>query len=246
MVANKNVVFDVVGTLVSYEHIFEAIDQRLGEKLRAQGIKPRLLGWCWLEVAEREFTYLSMSGRYAVFNKVFAGLFYRCLHYAGVEEPRSFASEEDVAWLVDEYKKLYLRDGAAECIAKLRAAGFTVWCFTTGDAARVGGYFARGGVDMPAENLVSCDSMGLAKPTPEAYTPILAKVSGGGGKPWFAAAHLWDASAAKAFGFKAAYCTAMEGEALPDIFGEVDVVADTLPAMADKLIAASEKEGASE
>ena len=37
--------------------------------------------------------------------------------------------------------------------------------------------------------------------------------------------------------FKTAYCTALEGEALPEIFGEMDVTADTLPAMADKIIA---------
>ncbi|GJC87471.1 (S)-2-haloacid dehalogenase [Colletotrichum liriopes] len=241
MTTPKNVVFDVVGTLVTYEHLFEAIDERLGEKLRARGIQPKLLGWCWLEVAEREYTYLSMSGRYVVFYKVFMSLFYRCLHYAGIEEPRSFASDEDVAYLIDEWKKLQLREGAAECISKLRNAGFTVWCFTAGDLARVGGYFSRGRVEMPVENLLSCDSTGLAKPTPEAYIPILEKLSAGGCKPWFAAAHLWDASTAKTVGFKAAYCSALEGEALPEIFGEMDVVAETLPAMADKIIATFEK-----
>lgn len=39
--------------------------------------------------------------------------------------------------------------------------------------------------------------------------------------------------------FNAAYCTALEGEALPHIFGQMDIVADTLPDMADKMIAAS-------
>ena len=200
MAASKNVVFDVVGTLVSFEHLFEAIDERLGEKLRARGIQPKLLGCCWLEVAEREYTYLSMSGRYVVFFKVFEALFYRCLHYAGIEDPRSFASPDDVSFLIDEWKKLGLRQGAAECVRKLREAGFTVWCFTAGDLARVGGYFSRGGVDMPSENLLSCDSVGLAKPTPAAYTPILEKLSVDGRPPWFAAAHLWDSSTAKTLG----------------------------------------------
>ncbi|KAK7428887.1 hypothetical protein QQZ08_004657 [Neonectria magnoliae] len=239
MSAPKNVVFDVVGTLVSYEHLFEAIDARLGERLRARGIQPKLLGCCWLEVAEREYTYLSMSGRYVVFFKVFEALFYRCLHYAGIQDPHAFASQDDVAHLVDEWKKLSLREGAAECVSKLREAGFTVWCFTAGDIARVQGYFSRGGVEMPAESLLSCDSVGLAKPTPEAYEPILKRLSAHGSKPWFAAAHLWDASTAKTVGFNAAYCTALEGEALPHIFGQMDIVSDTLPDMADKIIAAS-------
>ena len=126
MAASKNIVFDVVGTLVSFEHLFEAIEERLGTKLRAEGIQPKLLGCSWLEVAEREYTYLSISGRYVVFFKVFEALFYRCLHYAGIENPRSFASPDDVAFLIDEWKKLRLREGAAECVSKLREAGFTV------------------------------------------------------------------------------------------------------------------------
>ncbi|KAH8660300.1 haloacid dehalogenase-like hydrolase [Xylariales sp. PMI_506] len=240
MSTSKNIVFDVVGTLVSYEHLYEAIDERLGERLRARGIQPKLLGCCWQEVAEREYTYLSLSGRYVVFYKVFEALFYRCLHYSGIENPREFVSEEDIAYVMSEWRQLRLREGAAECIEKLRGAGFTVWCFTAGDLERVGGYFTRGGVNMPVENLLSCDSVGLAKPNPEAYKPILSKLSGSGSKPWFAAAHLWDASTAMTVGFNAAYCTALEGEALPEIFGQMDIVADTLPEMADKIIAASQ------
>lgn len=202
MSSSKNIVFDVVGTLVSYEHLFEAIDKRMGDRLRARGIQPKLLGCCWLEVAEREYTYLSLAGRYIVFYKVFEALFYRCLHYAGVQNPRSFASPEDVTYLVDEWRKLNLREGAAECVSKLREAGFTVWCFTAGDIARVGGYFAKAGVEMPAENILSCDTSGIAKPTLEVYKPILSRLSEGGVKPWFAAAHLWDASAAQSAGYE--------------------------------------------
>lgn len=39
--------------------------------------------------------------------------------------------------------------------------------------------------------------------------------------------------------FKAAWCSVWEGEALPEIFGEVDVVADSLVDMADKIIEAA-------
>ena len=41
--------------------------------------------------------------------------------------------------------------------------------------------------------------------------------------------------------FRGAYCTEHEGEFL-DIFGEMDVVADSLPDMADKIIAATKYE----
>lgn len=200
--ASKHVVFDVVGTLVAYDGLFEALDERLGDKLRAAGIKAQLLGMCWIEAAEREYTYLSLSGRYKPFFELFGALFYRMLLYAGVAQPHAFASDADVAWLVGEWKKLYLRPGARECVQKLRDAGFTVWCFTAGDVARVGGYFKQAGVDMPAENLLSCDSSAVAKPVPSAYEPLLARLTTADGKkPWFAAAHMWDVSTARTVGY---------------------------------------------
>jgi len=79
--SQKNIVFDVVGTCVSYDNFFDAIDERLGDKLRAEGIKPRLFGFAWMEAAEREYTYLSISGRYISFFDVFRPLFYRMLWY---------------------------------------------------------------------------------------------------------------------------------------------------------------------
>jgi len=72
-----NFVFDVVGTCVSYDNFFKAVDDRLGDKLRAEGIKPKLLGFAWMEAAEREYTYLSISGCYAPFWNAFQPLFYR-------------------------------------------------------------------------------------------------------------------------------------------------------------------------
>ena len=202
VLGTKNVVFDVVGTLVSYDHLFEAIEERFGkERLAASGINAKLLGHCWLETAEREYTYLSLSGRYCTFFKVFESLFYRMLSYAGVTNPYSFATDEDIKYLSSEWRKLSLRPGASECVKKLRDAGFTVWCLTAGDLARVGGYFKLAGVDMPSENLLSCDTSGIAKPQPDAYMPLLKKLSESGATPWFAAAHMWDVSTAKTIGF---------------------------------------------
>jgi hypothetical protein len=38
--------------------------------------------------------------------------------------------------------------------------------------------------------------------------------------------------------FKGAYCTVLENEPLHNLFGHMDVVDDTLPGMAEKIIAA--------
>ncbi|BCS27963.1 uncharacterized protein APUU_61011S [Aspergillus puulaauensis] len=237
--SSKNVVFDVVGTLVGYDHLFAAIDHQLGERLRAEGIKPSLLGYTWIEVAEREYTYLSMSGKYTVFADVFRALFYRMLWMAGISEPREFASDKDLEYIMEQYAGLTMRPGAAECVQKLRDAGFRVWCFTAGDIKRVGGYFARAGIEMAAEDLLSCDSAGVGKPDPAAYRPLLDKLvaENGGRVPWFAAGHMWDVSAARRAGFKGAYSSIWEKEPLTELFGEMDVIDETLPGMADKIIA---------
>ncbi|KAL5335906.1 FAD dependent oxidoreductase-domain-containing protein [Aspergillus crustosus] len=222
--SSKNVVFDVVGTLIGYDNLFAGIDSQLGPRLRAEGIKPSLLGYTWIEVAEREYTYLSLSGNYKPFATVFRALFYRMLWMAGITEPREFATEEDLAAIMEEYAGLQLRPGAGECVQKLRDAGFTVWCLTAGDIKRVGGYFAREGVEMPKENLLSCDDTGVGKPDPAAYKPLLEQlISENGGKvPWFAAGHMWDVSAARRAGFKGAYSSIWEKEPLTELFGEMD------------------------
>ena len=104
---------------------------------------------------------------------------------------------------MSEYEGLTMRPGAAECVQKLRNAGFTVWAFTAGDLRRVGGYFAKAGIEMPSENLLSCDSTGVGKPDLQAYRPLLGKLmsENDGKKPWFAAAHMWDVSAARLTGY---------------------------------------------
>ncbi|KAL4971979.1 FAD dependent oxidoreductase-domain-containing protein [Aspergillus desertorum] len=237
--SSKNVVFDVVGTLVSYDHLFQAIDDRLGDRLEEHNIKPSLLGYAWIEVAEREYTYLSMSGKYTVFADVFRALFYRMLWMGGIKKPREFASDADLEYIMAEYADLKLRPGAKECVRKLRDAGFRVWCFTAGDAKRVSGYFEKEGVEMPADDLISCDSAGVGKPDLEAYRPLLERLEAenGGRVPWFAAGHMWDVSAARRAGFKGAYTSIWEKEPLTELFGEMDVIDETLPGMAEKIIA---------
>lgn len=151
-------------------------------------------------MAEREYTYNSTSGHYVGFEQTFQALFHRMLWKAGVAEPENFATEEDLVAITRGYNNMTFRPGAEECIQKLRDAGFTVWCFTMGGLDRVGGYFEKAGVELPAENLLSCDSSGIGKPDPEAYRPLLERLSADGGRPWFAAAHMWDASAARRTG----------------------------------------------
>lgn len=141
-----------------------------------------------------------MSGNYVGYERTFRAIFHRMLWKAGVPEPQDFASEEDLEAITKGYNDMKFRPGAKECIQKLRDAGFTVWCFTMGGLERVGGYFKQAEVELPAENLLSCDSSGIGKPDPEAYRPLLKKLSFDGSRPWFAAAHMWDVGAARRTG----------------------------------------------
>lgn len=204
----KHIVFDIVGTLVSHEHFYDVITTRLGPALAPHNVSGRLLGYAWLETAEREYTYLSLSGRYVPFAQVFQALFFRVLHFAGVPEPRSVASEADVEYFIKEYKNCAVRPGAKVCINRLKAEGWTVWAFTSGDRERVKGYFQKGSIAIDNDHIITCDDVGAGKPELKAYERVKEKVGAGADESlWFAAAHGWDVSAAGRAGFKTAYCT---------------------------------------
>jgi 2-haloacid dehalogenase len=236
---SKHVVFDVVGTCVSFDAFFARIDAAIGAKLLLHSITARHFGYTWMTAAELEFTFLSISERYKPYKEVMKALFYRTLWMAGIQDPRGFASESERDECIAGYAELKLRDGAREGIERLRAEGFTVWCFTTGDVTRVRGYFDKAGVDMPLANFVSCDDAQVAKPALAAYRSVLSRF-GADDEIWFAAAHMWDVSAAKKVGFKGAYCSVYEKEACLEVFeAEMDVMADGLVGMVEGIVSAS-------
>lgn len=154
-----------------------------------------------MEAGEREYTYLSLSGHYVKFFDVFRSIFYRTLWQAGIANPREFASDEDREFLLASYRTLKPRPGISECFARLRKAGYTVWALTAGDTPRVAGYLAQGGVELPADNFVSCDTIRIGKPEPSAYQYILDKFDKDNRDVWFAAAHMWNAAAARRCGY---------------------------------------------
>ncbi|EME42343.1 hypothetical protein DOTSEDRAFT_73236 [Dothistroma septosporum NZE10] len=233
----KHVVFDIVGTLVCFDAFYNRIDEVIGKSLRSHGVPAQLFGFAWMTQAELEFTFLSISSRHTSYKDVMKAMFYRTLWMSGIQEPRKFATDEEREACQEGYSLLGLREGAKECIEMLKSENFNVWCLTTADIARVQGYFKRGGVEMPAENFISCDSHGVAKPALAAYRPIFEHF-GQGDEKWFAAAHMWDVSAARQVGFKGAYTSQYEKEDCLEIFGgEMEVMAPTLVDMAQKMIA---------
>jgi 2-haloacid dehalogenase len=197
---SKNAVFDIVGTCVSYDKVIDTLDKVMGDRMRAEGVKPSLFVYMWVEAGEREYTYLSITGRYIAYDKIFESIFYRMLWMSGIQEPRKFCTDAEVSEVVEGYFQLEMRPDTAACFDKLRAAGFTVRGLTAGALDRVAGYFKKAGIDMPAEHLMSCDSLGVGKPDLNAYRPTYEALKGGD-ELWFCAAHMWDVSSAKTIGF---------------------------------------------
>jgi 2-haloacid dehalogenase len=233
----KHVVFDVVGTCVSYSAFYTRIDTILGPKLVKHNITPQHFGFTWQTSAELEFTFISIAESYKPYKDVLRALFYRTLRQCGVSDPRALATDDEREKCIEGYGMLALREGCAEALKLLRDQGFVVWCFTSGDVQRVKGYFDRAGVHMPVENIVSCDTVGLAKPALEAYQTVWKKL-GDDDVKWFAAAHMWDVTAATKIGFRGAWSSVCEGEASLDIFDDkrLEVVAEGLVDMARQIV----------
>jgi 2-haloacid dehalogenase len=236
----KHVVFDVVGTCVSFDAYYQRIDSVLGAKLRQNTVTPQHFGFTWQTAAELEFTFLSISGSYKAYKEVLRGVFYRTLSLCGIADPRALATDEERDQCIEGYQALQLRPGCREAFQLLRDNGFTVWCFTTADMQRVKGYFERGGVDMPLENFVSCDVAGVAKPALPAYHAVWDQL-GANDVKWFAAAHMWDVAAATKVGFRGAWSSVLEQEACLDIFSDakLEVVAGGLEEMAQQIVTKS-------
>lgn len=91
-------------------------------------------------------------------------IFYRTLGKAGIADPRKFAIDEDLGFLLTAFRRLKAQAGLVGYFDKLRAAGYTV---RAGYTKRVSGYLEAAGASVPAGNFVSCDTIGVGKPHPD-------------------------------------------------------------------------------
>ena len=77
--SSKHIAFNVVGTLISLDHLFTALESHFSARLHDLGIQPKFLATCWLKTADPEYTFLSLSGYAIPFPKILSALFYRIL-----------------------------------------------------------------------------------------------------------------------------------------------------------------------
>ncbi|WVR07885.1 haloacid dehalogenase, type II [Kwoniella sp. DSM 27419] len=227
-----SVVFDVVGTCFSYDNGAEAVEKRLGPKLKEYGIPSKLLFYAWVCGTERDYSYLSQIKQYKPFFDILSNTLTRVLFQAGIPADKldGFFTDEDVEYIRAEYKKLKPRPGLGEMMQTLRDGGFEVWCCSDANVDRIKGYFDAAGVEMPLDHILSADTVNAGKPEAAVYK--YAREKAGSDQPGevsvFAASHAWDCAAAKAAGFHTAYTTTYEYDECESIFGKSDLVTPDL------------------
>ncbi|KAH8683977.1 hypothetical protein BGZ61DRAFT_549698 [Ilyonectria robusta] len=146
--------------------------------------------------------------------------------YAGLKELHSFENVEDIAYLIDAWKKLAHREGAAECSASAR-------CVKP---------ISQFGVLLHQKLWDACSSIAIVSFFNDLNVVGLVRLSGAGMQRRAWNANAWSGTLdPPSCSLTAAYrtSTALEGEALPKLFGQMGIVADTLFDTADRMIAAS-------
>jgi 2-haloacid dehalogenase len=236
----KIIIFDIIGTLVSHTNFIPSITTRIGPSLASHSLSPTLFAYAWIEAAEHEHALLASSGQTTTLPVVLQSIFFRVLHFAGVSDPHSVATSDDIRFMVGEYTRCEVRDGAGECIEQLRTAGWEVYAFTDGQREEVNHYFETGNIDIDDEHVITCADVGVKKPVLSAYEKVKQRIGiKEGDEVWFAAAHAWDVSAARRAGFKTAYCLVLEGEAMESVYGKMDVVAEGLVELVERVLKAA-------
>ncbi|KAJ6476936.1 HAD-like domain-containing protein [Mycena sanguinolenta] len=226
------VIFDVVGTCFGYDSVAGSLHDFLAS--HAATIPPKIFFSAWTSNAELDFQRLSIVEKFHSHSSLLKNAFYRTLKDA--EIPEASVCEADIDLLIEQYShNLTPSPGLSEMVQILRDGGFTIWCCSDASPERVRGYFVKAGIDMPLENLLSCDMCDAAKPDAKVYQMVKEKLSHAD-LTIFAAAHAWDLAGARKAGFNTAYCTIGEDQSAVDLFGESDVVAGTLPKLGSAIV----------
>jgi 2-haloacid dehalogenase len=210
----KSASFDVIGTCFAFHAPITTIQSRLGPKLQTLGIDPKTLFFSWFYAAQRDFTYVSMTGSYVPIAQVLKSTFRRAC--AVVDLAMDAVSDEDVEEVMKAFKAMGPRDGLKKCFDGLREAGWDVYGVTNGGTETSLNYFHKAGIELDEQHLLSCDAIQIAKPDVRVYENAQRHLNEtikhtekglgmGDGARWFIAAHAWDLIAARKAGFKTAY-----------------------------------------
>ncbi len=231
--------FDVIGTCFDFDAPITTIQTRLGPTLRRANVDAKTLFFAWFYAAQRDFTYVSLAGRYSPIAEVLRLTFRRACQV--VDIPGDAVSDEDVASIMQAFKSMGPREGLKECIDGLRDAGWDVYAVTNGGVETSLAYYRNAQIELDEEHLLSCDNLRVAKPDVRVYERAQDHLTKqglgekGDGQRWFVAAHAWDLIAARAAGFRTAYLDFEEHDPVTEVFGEFDLYASSMKELLRKL-----------
>ncbi|CAN9384349.1 unnamed protein product [Alternaria alternata] len=239
----KSASFDVIGTCFAFDVPISTIHSRLGPKLVTAAVDPKTLFFSWFYAAQRDFTYVSMTGAYVPIAQILKSTFRRAC--AVVDLPVDAVTDEDLEEIMKAFKAMKPREGLKKCYDGLREAGWDVYGVTNGGSETSLNYYRNAGIELDEQHLLSCDAIQVAKPDVRVYenaqrhldekvkhTGSLGK---GEGARWFIAAHAWDLIAARKAGFHTAYLDFEEHDPCTDVFGEFDLYASSMEELLVKL-----------
>ena len=239
MSSRKPISFDVLGTCFHFTPAITTIQDRLGPRLEPLAIDPKTLFFAWFYAAQRDFTYLSLSGSYTPIAQVLRATLRRACLIVDVPADQA-PTDDDVAAIMDAVTKLEPREGLKGCFDGLRGAGWEVLGVTNGGKETSLRYYSQAGIELDGEHLLSCDDLQVANPDVRVYENANQHLSrmgldGGDGEKWFVAAHAWDLIAARKAGFKTAYLDFEEHDPIEGLFGEFDVYAGSMGELLEKM-----------
>lgn len=235
----KAVCFDVLGTCFDFEAGIEAIEIRLGPRLKANNVDPRTLFVSWFYSAQRDFTYASIVGDYVPIAQVLKSTLRRACLIVDLPQEQS-PTDEDITHVMKAVASLRARPGLKTCYDGLRSAGWDVYGVTNGGKETSLKYYTLADIELDNEHLLSCDEIKAAKPDIRVYANANRHLSSKGtstveGDRWFVAAHAWDLMAARKEGFKCAYLDFEEHDPVTDVFGKFDLYATSMQDLLDQM-----------
>jgi 2-haloacid dehalogenase len=235
---SKSVSFDVIGTCFEFSAPITAIHTRLGPKLSTAAVDPKTLFFAWFYAAQRDFTYVSLSGFYTPIAQILKLTFRRACMI--VDLPASAVTDDDIAEVMKAFKSMGPREGLKRCFDGLRGKGWDAYGVTNGGSETSLKYYENAGIELDAEHLLSCDDLKIAKPDVRVYENANKHLSArgladGNGERWFVAAHAWDLIAARKAGFKTAYLDFEEHDPVTEVFGEFDLYVKSMDELLEKL-----------
>ncbi len=186
-------VFDAYGTLFDVAAAAGAERSRLGERWQplAETWRAKQLQYTWLR---------SLMGRHVDFWQVTAD----ALDYA--LESLGLADAGLRGRLLDLYERLGAFPDAKPALERLRAGGLRLAILSNGAPAMLAAAVKSAGMTGMLEAVLSVEAARVFKPSPSVYRLGVERLRLPADRMCFVSANGWDAYAAKAYGYRVAWC----------------------------------------